>query len=172
MAMEPAPELKSLRGKHRHYQDLAATQTSGLLEGTQGDCLEIAIELDPVDSEEFGLRMRCARDFSEETVLGYRRKEQPLFVDTTKSTSDPQIIRGISGGYFRLDPGGALNLHVFLDASVMEVFANNGQACLTERIYSRKDSLGIGVYAVGGKAKVLSMDICEIRPISPNRLTT
>jgi beta-fructofuranosidase len=172
MAMEPAPELKSLRGKHRHYQDLAATQTSGLLEGIHGDCLEIAIELDPGDSEEFGLRLRCARDFSEQTVLGYRRKEQRLFVDTTKSTSDPQIIRGISGGYFRLDPGGALNLHVFLDASVMEVFANNGQACLTERIYSGKDSLGIGAYALGGKAQVLSMDIWEIRPISPNRLTT
>jgi sucrose-6-phosphate hydrolase SacC (GH32 family) len=143
-----------------------------LLEGIQGDCLEIAIELDPGDSEEFGLRLRCAWDFSEQTVVGYRRKEQRLFVDTTKSTSNPQIIRGISGGYFRVDPGGTLNLHVFLDASVMEVFVNNGQACLTERIYSRKDSLGIGVYSLGGKAKARSIDIWEIRPISPNRLTT
>jgi len=172
MAMEPAPELKILRGKHRHFQDLAATQTSRLLEGIQGDCLEIGIELDPADSEEFGLRLRCAQDFSEQTVLGYRRKEQRLFADTTKSTSDPQIICGISGGPFRLAPGEPLKLRVFLDASVMEVFANDGQACLTERIYSRKDSLGVGIYALGGKAKVLSMDIWEIRPISPDRLTT
>jgi beta-fructofuranosidase len=171
MAMEPAPELKTLRGKSRQYRDLAVTQTSGLLEGIQGDCLEIAIELDPGDSEELGLRLRCARDLSEQTILGYSRKEQHLFVDTTKSTSDPHIVRGISGGPFRLDPGEPLKLRVFLDASVMEVFANDGQACLTERIYSKKDSLGIGVYALGGKCYVRSMDVWEIRPISPDRLT-
>jgi beta-fructofuranosidase len=98
--------------------------------------------------------------------------DQRLFVDTTKSTSDPQVVRGMSGGFFRLMPGESLKLHVFLDGSVMEVFPNNGLACLTERIYSRRDSLGVGVYALGGEAKVLSMDIWEVMPISPNRLTT
>lgn len=172
IAMEPAPELKTLRGKHRHHQDLVATQASRLLEGIEGDCLEIAIELDPGDSEELGLRLRCARDFSEQTVLGYRQKEQRLFVDTTKSTSDTRILRGISGGSFRLNPREPLKLRVFLDASVMEVFANDGRACLTERIYSKKTSLGIGVYALGGGTRIRSMDIWEIRPISPDRLTT
>jgi beta-fructofuranosidase len=172
MAMEPAPELKSLRGRHWHYQNFSATPVSRLLEGIQGDCLEIVIELDPGDSEEFGLRLRCARDLSEHTVLGYRLKKQRLFVDTMKSTSKPQIIRGLSGGSLRLEPGESLKLHVFLDASVMEVFANNGLACLTERMYSRRDSLGIGVYALGGEANVLSMEVWEMMPISPNRLTT
>jgi beta-fructofuranosidase len=172
MAMEPAPELKILRGKHRHFHDLTVTQTAGLLEGVQGDCLEIAIELAPGDSEEFGLRLRCARDLSEQTILGYRRKEQRLFADTTKSTSDPQIICGVSDGPFRLDPGESLKLRVFLDASVMEAFANDGQGCLTERIYSKKDSLGIGIYALGGNCHVRSMDVWEMRPISPDRLTT
>ena len=172
VAMEPAPELKILRGKHRLLQDVAATPASRLLEGVQGDCLELAVELDPGDCEEFGLRLRCARDLSEHTLLGYRRKEQRLFVDTTKSTSDPQILRGVSGGTLHLVPGERLKLRVFLDASVMEAFANDGQACLTERIYSRPDSLGIGIYALGGKAKLLSMDVWEMRPISPDRLTS
>lgn len=172
IAMEPAPELRTLRGKHRHYEALVVTQNSGLLEDIQGNCLEIAIELDPGDSEEFGLRLRCARDLSEQTVLGYRWKEQRLFVDTTNSTSDPQILRGISGGPFRLKPQEALKLRVFLDASVVEVFANDGRACLTERIYSQKSSRGIGVYAIGGRAKLRSMDIWDMRPISPDRLTT
>jgi beta-fructofuranosidase len=172
MAMEPAPELKSLRGKIRQYRDLVVSETSRLLEGIEGDCLEIAIELDPGDSEELGLRLRCARDLGEQTILGYRRNEQRLFVDTTSSTSDLQIVRGTSGGPFRLDRGEPLKLRVFLDASVMEVFANDGKACLTERIYSKKDSLGIGVYALGGKCHLRSMDVWEMRPISSDRLTT
>ena len=166
IAMEPAPDLRSLRGRSRQYRDLVVSQTSGLLEGIQSDCMEIAIELDPGDSEEFGLRLRCARDLSEQTTLGYRRKEQHLFVDTTNSTADMQIVRGISGGPFRLDPGELLRLRVFLDASVIEVFANDGKACLTERIYSKKDSLGVGVYALGGKCHLRSMDVWEMRPIS------
>ena len=172
MGMEPAPELKALRAMHRHFQDLSVTSAWRLLEDVQGDCLEIAIEFDPDDSEEFGLKLRCAHDGSEYTVLGYRRKEQRLFADTSQSTANPDIIRGVSGGPLRLAPGELLKLRVFLDASVMEVFANDGQACLTERIYSRPDSRGIGGYALGGKAKLLSMDVWEMQPISPDRLTS
>jgi beta-fructofuranosidase len=59
-----------------------------------------------------------------------------------------------------------------LDASVIEVFAND-RACLTSRIYpSRQDSLGIGALAKGGSARLKALDVWEMRAISPNRLTT
>ncbi len=46
-----------------------------------------------------------------------------------------------------LAPGDRLQLRVFVDHSVLEVFAN-GRACLTTRIYpTRPDSLGIGLEA-------------------------
>ncbi|MGQ9479764.1 MAG: GH32 C-terminal domain-containing protein [Thermoproteota archaeon] len=55
--------------------------------------------------------------------------------------------------------GETLKLHVFLDRSVIEVFANS-HVCLTGRIYpSRIDSLRIGFFTHDGSAKVKSMNI-------------
>ena len=51
--------------------------------------------------------------------------------------------RGTQGGAFALAEGETLKLQVFLDASVIEIFAND-RVCLTSRIYpSRSDSLGL-----------------------------
>jgi beta-fructofuranosidase len=65
-----------------------------------------------------------------------------------------------------------LKPQIFMDASVIEVFAN-GRACLTERAYpTRKDSLGIGLFARGGKAQLRSMEVWPMTPISPDRMTS
>ena len=51
-----------------------------------------------------------------------------------------------------LTPGEPLELRVFLDRSVLEVFAN-GRQCLTQRIYPEgDDSLGTVLFSKGGRA--------------------
>jgi len=71
-----------------------------------------------------------------------------------------------------LKPGEPLRLQVFLDASVIEVFASR-RACLTERIYpTRADSLGVSLLARGGTARLLTLEVWEMRAISPDRLTS
>jgi beta-fructofuranosidase len=78
----------------------------------------------------------------------------------------------VQKGHFALGPTETLRLHIFLDGSVMEVFAN-GRACLTERMYpTQPDSLGLSVYARGGTARAKSIEIWPVRPISTNRLTS
>ena len=54
---------------------------------------------------------------------------------------------------FQLKEGELLNLRIFLDKSVLEVFANDRQ-CLTQRIYpSKEESNEIRLFAKGGAAK-------------------
>jgi len=44
-------------------------------------------------------------------------------------------------------------------------------ACLTERAYpARKESLGIGLFARGGKAQLRSMEVWPMTPIFPDRM--
>ena len=51
---------------------------------------------------------------------------------------------------FELRSGERLRLRVFLDRSILEVFAN-GRQCLTQRIYpTRSDSLGVALFASRG----------------------
>lgn len=57
---------------------------------------------------------------------------------------------------FALADGERLRLRVFLDRSILEVYAKERQ-CVTQRIYpTRADSLGVALFAGGGEAKVVT----------------
>ena len=60
-----------------------------------------------------------------------------------------------------------LKLRIFLDRSVVEVFAND-RVCLASRIYpTRADSRGLTLFARGGSARLSSLDAWEMRSIWP-----
>ncbi|MCX6874358.1 MAG: GH32 C-terminal domain-containing protein [Verrucomicrobia bacterium] len=66
-----------------------------------------------------------------------------------------------------LAPNEPLQLRVFIDKSVIEVFANDRQA-ICRRVYpARKDSLGIVLFAEGGAAKFTSVKAWEMMPSNP-----
>jgi hypothetical protein len=59
LRLEPAPELKQLRGTHQGVMDLSILPTSLIqLEGVRGDCLEIKAELVPGEAAEALLTCR------------------------------------------------------------------------------------------------------------------
>ena len=173
LGMAPAPEIEALRGKHLRFENLPiAPGSSPLLKGVRGDSLEIHAEIEPGASETVGLKVRTAPGGEEETLVTYSRISGRLLVERERSSLSRDVDRGSQGGPFALAPGETLKLHIFLDASVIEIFAND-RACLTSRIYpSRPDSLGLGAFARGGKARLKALDVWEMRPLSPDRLTT
>ena len=173
LGIEPAEELRGLRQNHQRMANVTVTSSaSAPLEHVRGDALEILAEFDPGDAEEFGLRVRCAPDESEQTLVLCSRREKRLYLDGRQSSLSPDAQRDVQGGPFDLKPGEPLRLQVFLDASVIEVFASR-RACLTERIYpTRADSLGVSLLARGGTARLLTLEVWEMRAISPDRLTS
>ena len=65
---------------------------------------------------------------------------------------------------FELKTGELLDLRIYLDHSIMEVFAN-GRQCLTQRIYpTRADSLSVATFARGGAAKLASLEAWDMNP--------
>lgn len=61
-----------------------------------------------------------------------------------------------------LAPGERLALRIFLDCSVLEVFAN-GRQCICQRIYpTRSDSLGVALFSRGGEAVVRQLDAWDL----------
>jgi beta-fructofuranosidase len=56
---------------------------------------------------------------------------------------------------------------VFVDRSVVEVYANDRQA-ICRRVYpGRPDSLGVAVFATGGDARIASVKAWEMMPSNP-----
>jgi beta-fructofuranosidase len=166
LSVEPAPELTTLRGKHTRWTDIdLASTSSNVLGDVQGDTLEIIAEFDPGDATEFGITVRCSPDGAEQTQISYDRIGQRLAVDPQRSSLGDHLYREVQSGPLDLASEEPLKLHIFLDRSVVEIFANS-RACLTSRIYpSRADSLGIDLFARSGTVKLRAMDIWEMGSI-------
>jgi beta-fructofuranosidase len=61
-----------------------------------------------------------------------------------------------------------LKLRVFVDRSVVEVFANGGRQAVTRRIYpSRPDSTGVALFSDGGPTIVRRVRAWDLVPSNP-----
>jgi fructan beta-fructosidase len=128
-----------------------------------GETLEIEAELAPGDAKEIGFRLRKGR--AEETVLGITSAAREVFVDRTRS-GQVAFAPEFSGRHKAvLRQSSAVKLHVFLDRSSLEVFVNDGEVVLTERIYPSPGSDGIELYSDRGKGKVLSLTVWKLRSV-------
>jgi beta-fructofuranosidase len=166
LAIEPVPELKALRDTHHRFVDLdLRPESSQLLGDIRADCLEIVAEIEPGEAAEFGVKVRRSPDGEEETLVVYDRVNGRLAIDSKRSSINPNVYKDARWDQVGFSAEETLKLHIFVDRSVVEVFAN-GRSCLTDRIYpSRADSLGMDLFARGGSAKFKSVDIWEMRPI-------
>lgn len=167
LAMRPAPEIASLRRERYQLTDINLSDASRELSlKPSGDALEIAAEIDPANAEETGVKVRRSPDCEEETTVFYDARRKQLGVDRRRSTlgQDGGGADNVQEGAFELSPGENLRLRVFVDCSVIEVYAND-RACITSRVYpDRSDSCGIAVYS-RGQAEVKSIDIWKLSSI-------
>ena len=155
------------------------------LESLQGviEVAELTVRFAPPDAQALGVEVRCAPDGGERTAVVFEPPTSKLKVDVSRSTLDesirypyyrntqalerlPEEARLVSAqeAPLELAAGEALELRIFLDRSVLEVFAN-GRQCITQRIYpTGADSLGVRLFSKGGSATVSSLDAWDMAP--------
>ncbi len=160
--IEPVPELNCLR--KNNYCIFEFDLSSSYIDlPVYGDCMEIAVEYELDSANEFGLCVRRSPNGEEQTAIVYDAISNNLFINRDQSSLDDRAYHGVHGGPLRLNDKESLNLRVFLDRSIIEVYANN-QMCITERVYpSRDDSLGIRLFSKGGKTRVKSVELWEMK---------
>lgn len=165
LGIEPIQELQSLRGENRlSLRDKSLVEANDLLKDVLGDMLEIQLELEPGSAKQLGIKVRRSPDGEEETLLYYDLNEAMLSVDRSKTTQHPEEkCGGVQGGKLEL-LGENLKLHIYLDRSMVEVYAN-GLKSLTTRVYpSRPDALGLRIWS-DGEPVVKSIEIWEMKSI-------
>jgi len=148
LSISPAPEVRTLRSAHRHWEDLRVTPgRSGWLERVQGDALEIQVEFAAGAYGEFGLVVRCSPDGQEQTLVSYNAETGQLSIDTRRSSLSDQVGHTVWRGELNLAPDEPLRLDLFLDRSVIELYAND-RASISCRVYpTLPTSRGIDVWA-------------------------
>ena len=107
-------------------------------------------------------RILCMRD------RGYRRGGMPCVVslDTSRSSLAADVrLRPPETAQVELGRQEPLELRVFVDRSVVEVFVN-GRQCIAARVYpEHEDSIGVSFRAQGREATLTSLDAWQMKSI-------
>jgi beta-fructofuranosidase len=113
----------------------------------------------------------------EETAIAYDAHNKTLRIDFAKASMDeatrPSFLftgadnPGVNAQEtpFALKPGEPLDMRIYIDRSMLEVFAN-GRQCLTQRIYpTLEESVGVSLFSSGGEAAFAAVDAWDMRAI-------
>ena len=189
LLINPPEEFKSLRRNLQHRERLTVSPTQDLLlKGIEGDVMELSMEVAIPASGVFGLKVRMTPDGAEQTSITVDTSAHTVSVDTTQSSLATDILHrfplmNVDGSLleqkdtciqtapFTLEPGEPLQLRVFLDKSILEIYAN-GRQCVTQRIYpTRTDSLGVALFSHQGTAMIRSLDAWELAATNGVRMS-
>ena len=166
LRMRPIKELETLRYNQKESKNLLIASDSALEMPVFGHELEeLEIVFAPDITGQAGVLVNCSDDGREQTSIYYDAISKELCVDATKSSLDYGV-RSVEKAPFELGPAEPLELRIFIDRSVVEVFANDRQA-IARRIYPRLGGTGVKIFSKGGDAKVLKATSWEIMPSNP-----
>jgi len=167
MRIDVPEEIETLRYGAFKKEDFALQSGQDLVvDDIGGNSLELYIEMESSEASAFGVKVCVSPDGQEETLIYYDAIEGKLKIDTRKSGPD-DTPKTVEAGPFELKEGERLKLRIFVDKSVVEVFANSRQAVM-RRIYpSRPDSVGVSLFSTGGKTQVHALESWSISPSNP-----
>jgi fructan beta-fructosidase len=161
----PVREVEDLRREKLHIANASVAEANQAIreKGAKGEVYEFEAELHPGPADEMGFRLRKGRDA--ETLVGFDAVHGEVFVDRTHS-GEISFSKDFPGRHAaKLEQKAGVELRVFVDRSSVEVFANNGERVLSERIYPPPGSDGIELYANGPGGKVASLTIWELNSV-------
>ncbi len=163
LVQTPIPQLRKLRrgfgfdrnGIKGYFFDQnrlinEATNALGLNAiGARGKALEIIAEFEVGTASEFGLKVRTGPN--EETLIGYDTVAGELFVDRTRSGQvDFSPLFPSRETAPLAAKKGRVELHIFVDWSSVEVFADDGRVSITDQIFPNPSSEGLALFAKAG----------------------
>lgn len=162
---EPIPELEQLRHHHRRYSMLDLHGGALVsIEEQAGNLLELQLTVDLGNATQVGLAVCRAPDGSEQTLILIDRSRGRLEIDRSQASLDLASHRESYGIDWSPSPNHHINLRVFVDRSVIEVFVEG--ECITSRIYPQQaNSLGLAIGAWGGDAQLISADVWDMQSI-------
>ncbi len=180
LSIEPVAAMASLRAQHQHIDETALSANRDIvLESIAGNAMEFALEIDPQDAREISLDVLRSPDAEERTTIRFLKqaylshnrdgqcyKQDALVLDATRASLRPDVLaRPPEIAPFELKEGENLKLRIFVDQSVVEVFAN-GRQCLALRVYpERNDSQGLSIRSQGRDALLRSLDAWQMKSI-------
>ncbi len=182
LQISPTGEYESLRGKHERITDLTLPANKEiLLDKIKGNVLEMKMTLDPQKSSMIEIDVLRSPDQQEYTrILFYKNRgyrdysmepgtlpvTSAICLDNSRSSLYPNVYARVpETAYVSFRKDELVELHIFIDRSIVEVFVN-GRQFVAEGVYpSLDESVGISIRAQGQPALLKSLDAWQMNPI-------
>ena len=142
----PVEELKVLRKNEVSYKYINIKDNKSL-EGIKGQCIELELEVDMKNSNEFEILLMKGNN--QETSIKYNKIDELLVFDRSKNG------KALGGGekevrtYRQTEANlidNKLKLNIFIDRMSVEIFINDGIKTMSSTVYPDKDSDNIEFY--------------------------
>jgi fructan beta-fructosidase len=165
LVQKPVRELESLRHEKFRVVNASVEEVNRKIvrTGTKGEVYELEAELEPGSSQEIGFRLRKGKDA--ETLVGLNTARKEILVDRTRSGEISQSKDFPGRHAASIEKSARIRLHIYVDRSSVEVFVNDGERVLSERIYPPPGSDEIELYTKGTGGKLVSLTMWELDSI-------
>ena len=166
LAQSPGPALESLRTGVCAYRgrDLAELNRKLVAWPHRTQTFELLASIRPGKVNR--IVWKVFESTNEYTGIGYDAEARQLFVDRTRSAHIAFNNRFPSRTVAPLEIGNEpFDLHLFVDHSSIEVFANHGCTVLTNLVFPDPESTGISIQSEGGQVDSIDVRIWNLRSI-------
>ena len=176
LRIEPVETISSLRGSHRRFGETVMPANREIVfEAAKGNAMELEVEIDPKDSRWVQLNVLRSPQGEEQTSITFYNYDRRLAfwyptrgvvcLDGSRSSNLPDAWPRTPEKADLERAGEPLKLRVFVDHSVVEVFANE-RLYLAMRVYpGRSDSVGVSVRAQGQDAVLKRLEAWSMNSI-------
>lgn len=151
--IKPHPNLKGLRGTQSTFNNLTIENgRTNYLNSYNGRHFEINATINTGDANQVGFIFGKSSDNQEACKVYYDFSKQQWIVDASKSSLSPLVRKDIRTGNYVIARGATINLRVFVDGSVLEVFIDD-KAHFTGRFFpTLANATGVDMFANSGTA--------------------
>jgi beta-fructofuranosidase len=154
LRIKPLRELETLRHDERRETRLTVPGDAPVrLKAIGGDALELMISFGPGTAKEFGVQVYCDM---------HNKGGFPISIAPESRT----LRLGAMSVPFEVKPGERVELRVFLDKNMIEVFANDREAAVASHRYAPAN-LGISLFSKGGEVTVNEVKAWKMKSTYP-----
>ncbi|MBN8789547.1 MAG: glycoside hydrolase family 32 protein [Terrimonas sp.] len=179
LQINPPAEISAIRTSEAKEENIVVSPDSEKTLKASGTSLEIKLELEGGNRSAYGVKVFCSPDGREETVISYDPIKKDITINFIKSSVNGPVMMPANAMFgkpvdgfpekvseqsapFELKPGEKLLLDIFIDRSVIEVFAN-GRQCITQVVYPElAESTGIQIFSKGEKVSAKKVQVWKM----------
>ena len=155
LRIKPVRELECLRYNETVENNIEVKDGEDYrLKEISGDTVELNVTIKPTEAREFGVKVLCDKDNQNgmEIFCSADKKTISVLGDRQEATDPHPRPRPRAVVPFELKEGENLNLRIFIDRPIVEVFINDRQAVVQRQLHKPED-VGICLYSKGGDIK-------------------